>query len=102
MLRHRRPRFVAENLSVAAFGDIRVEALNAPGSSSSAPASPPPAATAVAEAPLANAAEAPPAAAAEVGPAAAPYAAIVIDDSPLASTQRVESRQRSAEVAEDR
>ena len=96
MLRHRRPRYAAEDLSAAAFGDVRGEALDAPQAASVAPASMP--SVAAAEAPLASApptVEVASVAAAEVG-SAPPPTAIVIEDSPPGSTLRVESRARPA------
>ena len=51
MLRHRRQRYVAEDLSAAAFGDLRGEALDALWPAGVAPASPPPATAAAVEVP---------------------------------------------------
>ena len=93
MLRHRHPRYVAEDFSVAAFANIRGEALDAPQSTSSAPASPSPAA--------ATEPETTPATVSEVG-SAPPSAAIIIDDSPPSSTLRAEGRDCPAEVTKER
>ncbi|XXG83473.1 hypothetical protein AAC387_Pa10g1213 [Persea americana] len=87
MLRHRRPRYAAEDLSAAAFGDVRGEALDTPQAASVAPASIP--SVAAAEAPLVSAppvVEVASVTAAEVG-SALPPTAIVIEDSPPGSTQ---------------
>ncbi|XXG39627.1 hypothetical protein AAC387_Pa01g0541 [Persea americana] len=104
MLRHCRQHFAAEELSVAAFGDVRGEALDAPQPASDALALPPPAATAAAvTAPAATTvARATPAAVAEVGLAPPPPAAIVIDNSPPCFSPRAEGRKRPAEAEEER
>ena len=114
MLCHRHQRYVAEDLSAAAFGDLRGEALDALRPAGVAPASPPPA--------TAAAVEVPPATVAEVGPAAPPPAAIVteappvivaevgpatpvaieIEDSPPSLPPRAEGQERPVETAEER
>ena len=94
MLGHRRQHFAAENLSVAAFGNVKGEALDAPQLAGDALASPPPTAAAATEAaPTAAAAvDTTPVTAAAIGipPALLSPAAIVIDDSPPGFSPRAE------------
>lgn len=78
MLHHCRPRYAIEDLSAAAFGEVRGEALDAPQAASVAPASTPTIAAAetISAPPMVEVA---PVTAAEVG-SAPPPAAIIIED----------------------
>ena len=103
MLRHCGQRYAAEDLSAAAFGDVRGEALDPPQATSVASAAAPPVATG--ETPSAPVAEMDPAAVAKAAPStvvevgsALPPAAIFVDDSPPDLTTRAGGRASSAEA----